>query len=229
MIRRICYAESQTSNCGGVHAAIFGDAGAALCLVTWGTVFYLLFERSDHATAALPTLMVLPSLTASNTATRTPTRTHTPTATATLTATYTPTATATFTPTLTPTLSTRVVEINAVMPGVYVPPTLTPFPPGTILLPAPPQPVEPLPDATNEPPPYEGWYSFESDNPAVHTARPGNHAFTPAPAGDSITAAKMSRATPASTLREKAYASVMSLPATGASFKWWWMVSSSTR
>jgi hypothetical protein len=144
----------------------------ALCLVTWGTVFYLLFERGGHATAMLPTLMALPSLTPSDTPTRTPTATHTLTATATPTPTYTPTATATFTPTLTPTLSTRVVEINAVMPGVYVPPTLTPFPPGTILLPAPPQPVEPLPDATNEPPPYEGWYSFESDNPAVHYSTP---------------------------------------------------------
>jgi len=145
---------------------------AVLCLVTWGTVLFLLFNPVGHSTAVLPTLMVLPSLTASNTATRTPTRTDTPTATATLTATYTPTATATFTPTLTPTLSTRVVEISAVMPGVYVPPTLTPFPPGTILLPAPPQPIEPLPDATNEPPPYEGWYSFESDNPAVRYSAP---------------------------------------------------------
>ncbi len=145
---------------------------AVLCLVTWGTVFYLLFERGEHATAALPTLMVLPSLAPSETPTQTPTTTNTPTATATLTPTYTPTATATLTPTLTPTLSTRVVEINVVMPGVYVPPTLTPFPPGTILLPAPPQPVEPLPDATNEPPPYEGWYSFESDNPAVRYSTP---------------------------------------------------------
>jgi hypothetical protein len=143
-----------------------------LCLATWGTVFYLLLERSEHATAMLPTLMALHSLTPSDTPTHAPTATHTLTATATPTPTYTPTATATFTPTLTPTLSTRVVEISAIMPGVYVPPTLTPFPPGTILLPAPPQPVEPLPDATNEPPPYEGWYSFESDNPAVHYSTP---------------------------------------------------------
>src|SRR5690606_6571470 len=98
-----------------------------LCLVTWCTVFYLLFERNAQATAALPTLMVLPSLTPSNTLTHTPLATDTPTATATLTPTYTPTATATFTPTLTPTLSTRVVEISAVMPGVYIPPTATNF------------------------------------------------------------------------------------------------------
>jgi hypothetical protein len=141
---------------------------AILCLATWGTVFYSLYERSGQAVAVVPTLMVLPSLTASHTPSRTPTATASLTATVTPTPTDTPTATATNAPTLTPTLSTRVVEISAVMPGVYVPPTLTPFPPGTILLPAPPHPIEPLPDATNEPPPYEGWYSFESDNPAVH-------------------------------------------------------------
>jgi hypothetical protein len=47
---------------------------------------------------------------------------------------------------------------------------VTPFPAGTILLPAPPQPVEPLPDATHEPPPYSGWYSYESDHPVVRYA-----------------------------------------------------------
>lgn len=145
---------------------------SVLCLVTWSTIFYLLFERSDHATAALPTLMVLPSLTPSDTPTHTPMATDTPTATATLTPTYTATATATFTPTLTPTLATRVLDIRAVMPGVYVPSTATDFPFGTILLPAPQQPIEPLPDATHEPPPYEGWYSFESDNPAVRYSTP---------------------------------------------------------
>ncbi len=145
---------------------------AVLCLMTWGTVFYLLFEQRDQATAALPTLMVLPSLTPSNTPTRTPPATDIPTATATLTPTYTATPSATFTPTLTPTLATRVVAISAVMPGVYVPPTLTPLPPGTILLLAPPQPIEPLPDATSEPPPYEGWYSFESDHPVVRYSTP---------------------------------------------------------
>ncbi len=145
---------------------------AVLCLVTWGTVVYGLFSSAGQPTAALPTRMVLPSLTPSATPTRTPTATRTPTVTMIPTFTHTPTATATFTPTLTPTLSTRVLDIGAVMPGVYVPPTATDFPVGTILLPAPPQPVEPLPDATNEPPPYEGWYSFESDNPAVRYSTP---------------------------------------------------------
>ncbi|MBL8161027.1 MAG: hypothetical protein JNJ61_03520, partial [Anaerolineae bacterium] len=145
---------------------------AVLCLVMWGTVFYLLSEQPDQSAAALPTRMVLPSLTPSDTPTRTPSATPTPSATATFTLTHTATATATFTPTLTPTLVTRVLDISAVMPGVYVPPTATDFPFGTILLPAPPQPVEPLPDATYEPPPYEGWYSFESDNPAVRYSTP---------------------------------------------------------
>ncbi|MBZ0275485.1 MAG: hypothetical protein K8I60_05045, partial [Anaerolineae bacterium] len=139
---------------------------AVLCLVTWGTVAFLLVQRFQADNEPLPTLMVLPSVTPS----RTPT--HTPTATATFTPTATPTATATFTPTPTPTLATRVLDIQAVMPGVYVPPSLTPFPPGTILLPAPPNPIEPLPDATDEPPPYTGWTSFESDNPAVQYSTP---------------------------------------------------------
>ncbi len=138
----------------------------ALCPTAWAVVFALTRSQSETI-AALPTLYVLPSLTATPTATDTPTPTYTATPTNTATATHTPTAAATLTPTLTPTLSVRLIEIEAVMPGVYVPPTATAFPAGTILLPAPPQPVEPLPDATNEPPPYSGWYSFESDHPLV--------------------------------------------------------------
>ena len=66
-----------------------------------------------------------------------------------------------------PTLSTQVLAITVVMPGVAVAPTLTPFPPGTILLPAPPNPVDPLPDATDSAPPFIGWYRFESDYPTI--------------------------------------------------------------
>jgi hypothetical protein len=137
-------------------------------LVVWA----LIGQGRAGESAALPTLMVLPSLAPSNTATASPTPTDTPTATRTPTSTATPTATATALPTLTPTLSARVLEISAVMPGVYVPPTPTDFPFGTILLSAPPQPVEPLPDATYEPPPYSGWYSFESDHPLVQYSTP---------------------------------------------------------
>ncbi|MEO1442970.1 MAG: hypothetical protein AAFV33_21395, partial [Chloroflexota bacterium] len=158
---------------------------AVSSLVTWALVFVLRGSQSDLV-AVLPTLFVLPSETPTATPTRvrvdtahSPTATHTPTATLTPTATATPSTTATLTPTLTPTLATRVVEISAVMPGVYVPPTATPFPAGTILLPAPPQPVEPLPDATHEPPPYSGWYSFESDHPLVQYSTPWQPRQTP--------------------------------------------------
>jgi hypothetical protein len=143
-----------------------------LSLITWGTALYLLHHPVGQPAEALPTLMVLPSLTPSWTLSRTPTVTHTYTATTTLMPTHTATATLTFTSTLTPTLSTRVFEINAVMPSVYVPPTATDFPFGTLLLPAPPPFIEPMLDATYEPPPYEGWYSFESDNPTVRYSTP---------------------------------------------------------
>jgi hypothetical protein len=133
---------------------------------------FALGTRSSYMAQPLPTLMVLPS----STMTDTPTVTYTPTITATsthmptFTATYTPSPTATFT--ATPTLSIRLLEIEAIMPGVFIRLTNTPFPQGMILLPAPPQPIEPLPDATDEPPPYTGWYSFESDHPLVRYSPP---------------------------------------------------------
>ncbi len=143
---------------------------AALCLTVWAAAFFLFRTQSTSVEVALPTLMVLPSLTPTDI----PPPTHIPTATATPTVspTLTPLPTETVVPTVNPTLSTRVLEIVAVMPGVYVAPTLTPFPPGTILLPAPPNPVEPLPDATHTAPPFNGWYSFESDYPTVHYSPP---------------------------------------------------------
>lgn len=117
--------------------------------------------------AAIPTVAVLPSLTPSATPTRTPTPTSTFTPTHTSTPTRTTTPTYTATPSDTPTLANRVIEISAVMPGVFVPPTATPLPRGLTLLPAPPMPFEPLPDATRQPPPYEGWISYESDHPQL--------------------------------------------------------------
>ena len=141
----------------------------ALCAGAWGA-FFVLRDSEQSIEQTLPTLAVLPS------ATDTPR--PTPTFTSTLTATHTPTPTATFTATATPTttltprLETHVLEIQAVMPGVVVPPTATPFPFGTVLLSAPPEPIEPLPDATDEPPPYTGWTGFESDHPLVQYATP---------------------------------------------------------
>jgi hypothetical protein len=139
---------------------------AALCLVVWAAAFVLIRAQPNSDLTIIPTVMMLPSLTPTDT----PAPTATPSLTATLTATATTAPTDTPVPTFLPTLSEHVLEIALVMPGVYIPPTLTPFPPGTILLPAPPNPVEPLPDATYEPPPYDGWYSFESDHPLVRYA-----------------------------------------------------------
>lgn len=141
---------------------------AALCLTTWAAAFLLLRSQSASSDVVIPTLMVLPSLTPTNT----PAPTATPTLMLTASPVWTPLPDESLVPTVTPTLSRRVLEIVAVMPGVYVVPTLTPFPPGTILLPAPPNPVEPLLDATDTTPPFNGWYSFESDYPTVSYSPP---------------------------------------------------------
>ena len=118
---------------------------AALTTAVWAAVFVLYQSQNDDV-MVLPTLIILPSFTPSHTPTHTLTATHTPTTTNTPTVTPSPTATTTALPTLTPTLSTRVMEISAIMLGVYVPPTATDFPFGTILLSAPPQPVEQQPE-----------------------------------------------------------------------------------
>ncbi|GIK28173.1 hypothetical protein FBR02_13770 [Anaerolineae bacterium CFX9] len=141
---------------------------AALCLTAWATAFLISRSQSGTSDLVMPTLMVLPSLTPTDTAspTLTPSLMPTFTSTATLPPTETPV------PTLLPTLSERVVEITVVVPGVFIPPAPTDFPYGTTLLSAPPQPVEPLPDATDTAPPFFGWYSFESDYPTVQYSPP---------------------------------------------------------
>ena len=143
----------------------------AITIATWLVALFLFLSLSSLSTVTqaqhLPTLMVFPSATPTGTATTVPTATNTPLPTQTALPTNTPLPTATLLPTLTPTLSVRLLEVTAVMPGVYVEPTGTPFPFGTNLLPAPPNPIEPLPDATDEAPPFIGWYSFESDYPSV--------------------------------------------------------------
>jgi len=146
---------------------------AALCLAmlasaAWAAAFFLIRAQTNTNETIIPTLMVLPSLT--------PTDTPAPTIPASLTPTFTATATVTLTetplPTLVPTLSERVLEITVVLPGVTLPLLPTDFPYGTILLSAPPQPVEPLPDATDTAPPFFGWYRFESDYPTVRYLPP---------------------------------------------------------
>ena len=143
-----------------------------LIFIPLGLGLFALGTRSSYTAQPLPTLMVLPSATMTDTptVTYTPTVTATSTHTPTFTATSTASPTATYTATLT--LSVRLLEIEAIMPGVFIAPPSTPFPQGTILLPAPPQPIEPLLDATDEPPPYTGWYSFESDHPLVRYSPP---------------------------------------------------------
>ena len=59
------------------------------------------------------------------------------------------------------------------MPGVILPPDAdADFRRGRCCSPAPPQPVEPLPDATDTAPPFFGWYRFESDYPTVRYSPP---------------------------------------------------------
>ena len=82
----------------------------------------------------------------------------------------TPTATLTLTPTATetplpsPTLATRVLVITAQMVGAA---PSSPVVQSVNVTVVPPLFREPLPDATDSAPPYRGWYSFESDNPAI--------------------------------------------------------------
>ena len=142
-----------------------------ITIATWLVVLFLFVSRMNTTNITqvqeLPTLVVFPSLTRTQTATVIPTSTYTPLPTQTALPSNTPLPTITSTPTLTPTLSVRLLEITAIMQDVYIEPTGTPFPFGTTLLPAPPNPIEPLPDATDEAPPFIGWYSFESDYPSV--------------------------------------------------------------
>lgn len=140
---------------------------AVACLAAWGVVAVLLLHPANQADGVLPTRHVWPTESPTERPSRTPTATVSPTAAATVTATASSTPTETPTPAPTRTLAVRVLTIQWVMPGVPVAPTATPFPPGTVLLPAPPLPLEPLPDATLQAPPYTGWISFESDHPAV--------------------------------------------------------------
>ena len=78
---------------------------AALCLAAWAAAFFLIRAQPNSDQTIIPTLMVLPSLT--------PTDTPSPTVAASLTPTFTATATIapteTPSPTLMPTLSERVL------------------------------------------------------------------------------------------------------------------------
>ena len=136
---------------------------AALGLTAWAVAFFLSLSQTNSQNDPLPTLMVLPSLTP----TPAPSTTLVPTATITVHPTTIVIPTETPLPSLTPTLSERLLEFTVILPGVWVAPTTTPFLHGTILLSAPPEPIDPLPDATESTPPFIDWYSFESDYPSV--------------------------------------------------------------
>jgi hypothetical protein len=132
-----------------------------------GVVFYLGFEQHQRATAPLPTLIVLPSLDAIR---------HPDTHTIGDRYAYRDgDSHAKLHP-----YSDHHIDTNADShaldagagylrrhAGRVYPPTAANFPFETILLSAPPQPIEPPPDATNQPPTYDGWVSFESENRAV--------------------------------------------------------------
>jgi hypothetical protein len=98
--------------------------------------------------------------------------TFSPTSTPTATVTSSPTATPSITPspTITATLATRVAETHLVMSDVPLRPTATPLPTNLQILAEPPEPIEPLFNATMLPFPYidfTNWVSFESDHPAM--------------------------------------------------------------
>jgi hypothetical protein len=136
---------------------------AVLCVVTWTAAFLLLRSHLERENLVIPTLMILPSLTA----TEIPTQTSTTTQTHSFTPTVTEAPSDTPTPTTVPTLSQRVLEIFVRMPGVDLHDTNYAIPAGVGLQPTLPYPSEPMPDATNSLPPYLGWFSFESDFPLV--------------------------------------------------------------
>jgi hypothetical protein len=134
---------------------------AMLCISAWGAAIFLYTRSPQGRVVVVPTLMVLPSLTP------TPTASATSTPPETSTDFPTQTATVTVTPSLTATLTERLLVVSAAMPGVSIVPTTILSALGTII-PAPPNPVEPLIDATRNAPPFMGWFSFESDYPTVH-------------------------------------------------------------
>jgi len=108
---------------------------------------------SDNSPTPITTATYVPSITPSQFPTNTPTATLNPTLTS------------------TPTLSTRIAQASIIMPDVTLIPTSTPFPDDVQILAAPPQPIDPLPNATRLPAPYTdfiNWVTFESDHPALH-------------------------------------------------------------
>ncbi|MEO8391403.1 MAG: hypothetical protein ABI700_00285 [Chloroflexota bacterium] len=147
---------------------------AALCVATWSIALMMLSRSLQAKTILLPTLMVLPSATS----TEPPPSTWLPTAIS--TERLPPTSVATTIPSPTATLAQRLLTVSAWMPGVLIEPTRSQISSGTVFIPAPPNPVEPLIDATDSAPPFIGWFSFESDYPTVQYAQDWLERFTTA-------------------------------------------------
>jgi len=130
----------------------------SLILMGIGAVWFLLPRPEEIPPAR--------RLTATVTLVATTTRTPTPSLTSSVT------ATATTTPSSTPTmtLSTRTAHLAIILPDVTLPSTATPLPDNLHILAEPPEPVEPLPNATLISFPYNDfteWIAFESDHPAM--------------------------------------------------------------
>jgi hypothetical protein len=133
---------------------------ASLCLLVWGSAALLLRDQFLTSVDVLPTLLLIPSPTASSMPTTTPLPTETPTP----TATQTPLPVETQVSTPTPTLAVHVLEISASMLDTAPVRDGEGIPQPTAELPLP---LDPLPDATRGAPPFMGWYRFESDHPNV--------------------------------------------------------------
>ncbi len=145
---------------------------AALCIGAWGAALYLATQSVQAANFVLPTLMVLPS--------ETPTEFPTSASVSTSTSTDTPsTAAPTTAPSPTSTLAQRLLIVSASMLAVSAVPTTISLPADMVVLPAPPNPIEPLVDATDSAPPFLGWFSFESDYPTIHYDPDWLERFTP--------------------------------------------------
>ncbi len=143
---------------------------ALLSLLGGGLLLGRYLKGQAISPTVLPTLMVIPSDTPSDT----PTETDTPTPTATFTPSPTPTFTPSDTPTATQTLATRVLVVTAIAPNLAQPTlvasadTATPLPLPTLNVPPPPPHVTLVPRVTStDGAPPVGWFEYDITDPAI--------------------------------------------------------------
>jgi hypothetical protein len=137
-----------------------------LLVISVGAIGAYMLLRIDNGSGKVEAPSETQGLTLTSTAY--PTDTFTPTSTSTLLPTritlIIPSATTTVT------LGVRIAQAQIIMPGVTLSPTATPLPDDLQILAEPPEPIEPLPNATLLPFPYTNftdWVAFESDHPAM--------------------------------------------------------------